>query len=303
MGKLARTRTRIGVGAVSVSSAAVELMIAQSLSDLRKYPENLHVCIVGAGKMSRLLLLALFSKHPDIHVTLVNRSVENARALLEEVSPRGGSSAVVAPAEDMLDVIRQSDVVITATGSRTPIISAGDLRGLKRNLMLVYIAMPRNIASDCDQVEGVSSYTVDDLKKVQEANNKARESEVLKAKVLIEEQAHNFKLWQQSQGAVPYLAALQDMAEKIRITQTSKASKRLKDLPLKERHAVDKLSRNIIDQLFQPIYYSMKHEEHIDSKKRKILGLKKIFDLEPLYKRNHLLLSGAGQKKLATVTA
>merc|ERR1719261_921174 len=99
-------------------------MIANSLGDLRKYPENLHVCIVGAGKMSRLLLLALFSKYPDIRLTLVNRSVENARALLEEVAPRGGSNAGVAPADEMMDVIRQSDVVFTATGSATPIIRA-----------------------------------------------------------------------------------------------------------------------------------------------------------------------------------
>lgn len=303
MGKLARTRTRIGVGAVSVSSAAVELMMAKSLGDLRKYPENLHVCIVGAGKMSRLLLLALFSKYPDIRVTLVNRSVENAKALLEQVAPRGGSNADVAPADEMMDVIRQSDVVFTATGSATPIITADDLQGVDRSLMLVDIAVPRNVASDCDEADGVFSYSVDDLKKIQEANNKARESEVLKAKELIEEQAHNFKLWQHSQGAVPYLAALQDMAERIRVKQTEKASKGLKALPEKERQVVDKLSRNIIDDLFRPIYYSMKDEENVSSKKTKILGMKKIFGLEPLYKRNQHLLSGVDSKKLSTVSA
>jgi glutamyl-tRNA reductase len=303
MGKLARTRTQIGVGAVSVSSAAVELVMARSLGDVRKYPENLHVCIVGAGKMSRLLLLALFSKYPEIRLTLVNRSVENARALLEEVAPRGGRNAVVAHADEMLDVIRQSDVVITATGSSTPIIKAADLEGMDRNLMLIDIAVPRNIASECDQVDGVKSYTVDDLKKIQEANNKARESEVLKAKSIIEEQAHNFRLWQQSQGAVPYLAALQEMAENVRVAQTARASKKLKDLHAKEKEAVDDLSRSIISQLFRPIYYAMQDEEQMSSKKTKILGLKKIFGLEPYYKRNRQLFSGIEAKQLAAVDA
>merc|ERR1719171_2823978 len=206
-------------------------MIAKSLGDLKKYPENCNVCIVGAGKMSRLLLLALFSKYPDINVTLVNRSVENAKLLLEEVSARGGRNAVASSSDEMWDVIRQSDVVFTATGSSMPIIEARDLQDINRNLMLIDIAVPRNIASDCDQVEGVSSYTVDDLKKIQEENNKARESEVLKAKELIEQQAHNFKLWQQSQGAVPYLAALQAMAERVRVTQTERATKRFTDMP------------------------------------------------------------------------
>jgi len=306
MGKLARTQTRIGHGAVSVSSAAVELMIAKSLGDLKKYPENCNVCIVGAGTMSRLLLLALFSKYPDIKLTLVNRSVENAEALLEDadVKRRGGCNASVASTERMWDVIKESDVVFTATGSATPIIDADGLQDIDRSLMLVDIALPRNVASDCDQLEGVSSYTVDDLKKIQDANNKARESEVVKAKELIEEQAHNFQLWQQSQGAVPYLAALQAMAEDVRLAHLEKASKKgLREMKDKERKAVDKLSRNIIDQLFRPIYSSMHDEEHISSKKTKILGLKKIFRLEPLYKRNHQLLGGTKTKELAAVSA
>lgn len=294
MGKLVRTRTRIGVGAVSVSSAAVEMMMAKSLGDLRKYPENLHVCVIGAGKMSRLLLLALFSKYPDIHLTLVNRSQENAHALLKEVAPRGGLNADIAPLDKMFDVIAQSDCVVTAASTDTPIISAADLQGLDRKLMLIDIAVPRNVDSDCDQVDGVHSYSVDDLKKIQEANNKARETEVVKAKQLIGEQVRNFKLWQHSQGAVPYLAALQDMAEKIRKEQTAKASKKLKGLHAQERQAVDKLTRNMLDDLFRPIYYSMKDEEQVQSKKTKILGLKKIFGLEPMYKRNHHLLKGGG---------
>merc|ERR1719235_228119 len=300
MGKLVRTRTRIGVGAVSVSSAAVELMIAKTLGDLRKYPANCHVCVIGAGKMSRLLLLALFSKHPDIRLTLVNRSEDNARALLEEVdvARRGGANADVAPLDQMWDVIGKSDVVFTAASTPAPIISADDFKGLDRKLMLVDIAVPRNVDANCDEVEGVSSYSVDDLKKIQEANNKARESEVLKAKDLIKEQVDNFKLWQHSQGAVPYLAALQSMAEKIRLETCAKASRKLKDLPVREKQAVDKLSRNIIDELFRPIYYSMKDDEHISSKKTKILGLKKIFGLEPLYKRNQSLHRGDDQKEL-----
>jgi len=306
MGKLARTRTRIGVGAVSVSSAAVELMMAKAVGDVRKDPENLNVCVVGAGKMSRLLLLALFSKYPDIKLTLVNRSVENAQALLDEemVSQRGGCNATVAGCDEMMDVIRQSDVVFTASGYDKPFIAADDLQGMDRKLMLIDIAVPRNVDPSCDQVEGVHSYSVDDLKLIQDANNEARRSEVLKAKELIDEQAHNFKLWQHSQGAVPYLAALQVMAEKIRESSTERASKRLKDLDVKERQAVDKLGRNIIDQMLRPIYYSMKDEEHISIKKNKILGLKKIFDLEPLYKRNRdLLLNGDAPKKLTAVSA
>jgi len=238
--------------------------------------------------MSRLLLIALFSKHPDIKVTLVNRSVDNAEALLEEVRNRGGVNAKVAPMTDMWDVIHQSDVVFTATGSKEPIIMADKLQNLERKLMLVDISVPRNVATDCTEVEGVASYSVDDLKQIVQANAAKRQSEVDKAKRLIGREVGKFKVWQASQGAVPYLAALQSMAEQIRQNETEKMARNLRGLHEKEKEAVDKLTRHIIDQLFRPIYYSMKDEEEIGVKKNKIWALKSMFKLEPEYKRRLL---------------
>mmetsp|Transcript_143731 Transcript_143731/g.400619 ORF Transcript_143731/g.400619 Transcript_143731/m.400619 type:complete len:708 (-) Transcript_143731:103-2226(-) len=296
-GKLVRTRTKIGKGSVSVSSAAVELMMSKVFHDLRKHSSNVHACIIGAGKMARLLLIALYSKHPDIQLTLVNRSVDKAQALLDEVSNRGGSRATVAPATEMWDVVRNSDVVFTATGSKEPIITKADLHSLERNLMLIDISVPLNIAPDCAEVERVTSYTVDDLKKVVQANAEKRQSEVLKAKRFIAEEVNKYKLWQASQGAVPYLAALKSMAEGIRLAETDKMSKKLNGLDEKERAAVDKLTRHIIDQLFRPIYYSMKDDEEINAKKNKIWALKSMFKLEPEYKRR-LLPQGATPAQL-----
>lgn len=295
MGKLARTRTKIGKGSVSVSSAAVELMMARSLADLRKYSNKVEVCILGAGKMSRLLLLALFSKQPDIRVTLVNRSVQNAQAVLadEMVKGRGGSNSQVAPMTEMWDVIKRSDVVFTATASEEPIIRPDDLRSVDRPLMLIDISVPRNVANGCGDIDGVFSYSVDDLKKVVQANADKRQSEVLKTKRLIEDEVTKFKVWQASQGAVPYLAALQAMAENIRRMETEKMSQKLKGLHEKEREAVDKLTRHIVDQLFRPIYYSMKEEEEIEAKKDKIWALKSMFNLEPQYKRGLLTQAAA----------
>ncbi|CAE8740660.1 unnamed protein product [Polarella glacialis] len=299
IGKIVRTKTKIGKGSVSVSSAAVELMMSKTMLDLRKHSNKVHICIIGAGKMSRLLLLALFSKEPGIDVTLVNRSVEKAQAVLDDdlVKARGGSNAKVAGLDEMWDVMKRSDVVFTATGSRDPIIFPKDLQGRDRNLMLVDISVPLNVGGGCEDVSGVTSYSVDDLKKVVQANAEKRQSEVLKAKKFITEEVSKFQVWQASQGAVPYLAALQDMAENIRRVETEKMSRNLKGLHEDERKAVDKLTKHIVDQLFRPIYYSMKEDEEVDAKKDKIWALKNMFRLEPLYKRG-LLTEGtpsAGQ--------
>jgi glutamyl-tRNA reductase len=197
IGKLARTHTGIGQGCVSVSSAAVELMILKAANDLQKNPEDLDVSIIGAGCMSKRLLQALYGKLPNIRLSLVNRNMDNARALLSEVACKDGAchATEVVPLERMRDVIRESDVVITASSSETPIISADDLQGINRKLMLVDIAVPRNVHSNVFEVEGVHSYSVDDLAKIQEANNKARQAEVLKTNVLIDEQLQKFQEW------------------------------------------------------------------------------------------------------------
>merc|ERR1712176_488011 len=111
----------------------------------------------------------------------------------------------------MWDAIFQSDVVVAATSSKDPIINALDLQNLSKKLMLVDICVPRNVAADCGDVDKVTSYDVDDLKKVVAANAEKRKSEVSKAKILIKEEAKRFRLWQSSQGAVPYITALQTM--------------------------------------------------------------------------------------------
>jgi glutamyl-tRNA reductase len=172
----------------------VELMMEKTLNDLQKDPDNLHVSVVGAGIMAKRLLQVLYKKLPNVHITLVNRNMENARALVEEVAPKDGRTDIV-PLERMRNAIRRSDVVFTASGSETPLISADDLQGLDSKLMLVDISVPRNVHSNAAQVEGVHSYSVDDLKKIQEKNNEARQAEVLKANALIEEQLQKFEQW------------------------------------------------------------------------------------------------------------
>jgi len=287
IGKQVRTHTKIGKGSVSVSSAAVELMMSRSIHDLHKKAEKLKVCIVGAGRMTRLLLLALFSKYPDIKVTVVNRSTENAEALLKDdmVARRGGSNASVASMDDMWEVIEDSDVVLTATASKDTIINPEDLQNLKHNLMLIDISLPRNVHADCGEVEGVASYSVDDLKKVGQANSEKRQLEVIPARRLIEKEVRKFRVWQTSQGAAPYFLAMQTWADEIRKDEKEKATRKLQNLTTKQWESVDKMTKHILDQVFRPIFSCMKTVEESDVKRSKIWALKEMFGLRPEYKR------------------
>ncbi|CAE7521420.1 unnamed protein product [Symbiodinium sp. CCMP2592] len=87
------------------------------------------------------------------------------------------------------------------------------------------------------------------------------------------------------------------MAERIRKQETEKLAHKLKGINEKEREAVEKLTRHIVDQIFRPIYYSMKEDEAMEEKKDKIWALKNMFKLEPVYKRG-LLTEGKTKGQL-----
>ena len=133
-------KTDIGTGAVSISSAAVEL-VQQKVENLSNYK----VAIIGAGKMSRLLVTHLLAKGSK-DITLVNRSEKRAKELAK------GYPQIEIPIHlmpDMMDVIAKSDIVFTSTGATQPILDRGKLEevlGTDKSLMLVDISVPLNVA-------------------------------------------------------------------------------------------------------------------------------------------------------------
>lgn len=289
MGKTVRTDTKISKGAVSVSSAAAELVFKRCKTDVYKPEASLKVCVVGAGKMSRLLLIHILSKHPQSKILLVNRSVANAQSLIDNVTKGKQCNCEAVPLENMWEAIDKSDVAFLATSAKEPIITAEALQkreqiGDAGNLMLVDICVPRNVATDCAEVAGVHSYDVDDLKKVVQANTESRMTEIIKAKEMIGKSIVDYRVWQCSQGAVPYLVSLQKFAENIRQNEKGRVSKMLKKLNKKESEAVEKLTQGIIRQLLFPLYQSVKAKEGAQEKRNKILALKNLFQLEPEYK-------------------
>ena len=96
---------------------------------------------------------------------------------------------------------------------------------------------------------GVFSYNVDDLKAVVERNTAKRRREMLEAENILREELSKYRLWQQSLGAIPTIAKLQEKAENMRLEELSKASKKLSNLSAKDMDAVDRLSKGIIAKL------------------------------------------------------
>ena len=151
-GKRVRSETAISKGSVSISSAAVELSEMLSAPDLKLPFAEARLAVVGAGKMTRLLITHLASRGLE-RITIVNRSKGSAQELADQFPD---VEIEIKLMEDLWDVIAKSDIVYTATSAVDYIVDKNRLEenGLAggKPLMLVDIAVPRNVGTDCKEV-------------------------------------------------------------------------------------------------------------------------------------------------------
>ncbi|KAA8528402.1 hypothetical protein F0562_035757 [Nyssa sinensis] len=250
VGKRVRTETNIAAGAVSVSSAAVELA-------LMKLPESSHsiarMLVIGAGKMGKLVIKHLVAKGCT-KMVVVNRSEERVAVIREELKD---VEIIYKPLTEMLNCAAEADVVFTSTASETPLFlkehvtdlpAVGtDVGGLR---LFIDISVPRNVGSCVSDLKTAKVYNVDDLKEVVAANKEDRLRKAMEAQAIIAEESKQFEAWRDSLETVPTIKKLRAYAERIRVAELDKClSKMGDDISKKTRRAVDDLSRGIVNKL------------------------------------------------------
>lgn len=283
-GKRVRSETGISKGAVSISSAAAEFTAMKIADDcgILSGLESANVCIIGAGKMARLLLVHLETQGVQ-KVTIVNRSKERVIELQAEFP---GIQIELELMDKMWDVIKNADVVYPSTASTTTIIDPQPLKealvGRNRpgGIQFVDISVPRNVHPDCSAVPGVFSYNVDDLKAVVERNTAKRRREMVEAEGILREELEKYRLWQQSLGAIPTIAKLQEKAETLRVEELSKASKKFSNLTPKDLEAVDRLSKGIVAKLLHGPMNHLRQQKEGDATRAAIQQVQQAFQLD-----------------------
>jgi glutamyl-tRNA reductase len=202
-GKRVRTETEIGSSRVSVPSVAVDL----ALSVLGGLAER-HVVILGAGETSELTARALAEQGAGT-IFVANRHADRALSLAQRF---GGS---VVGLDGLPDQLLRADIVLSSTSSPHPIVGREELelvmaerRG--RPLLLIDIAVPRDIDSGCGDLEGVSLYDIDDLQAVVARNLDTRASEIPRAQEIVEEEIQRFARWLGQLDTLPTVSALRE---------------------------------------------------------------------------------------------
>lgn len=243
-GKKARTETAIGRNAASIGSAAVEAA-RQRFGDLT----SARVLLVGAGKMGELTAKSLLDRGAS-EIAVVGHTIERAQRLAMSC----GSMATLTQLEDGL---RTCDIVISGTSAPHYIVLKQHVeRAIEarqgRPLLIVDIAIPRDVEPESADVPGVTVLNIDDLEGIVQTNLNERLSEADNVRQIIADGLLQFSEWMNVKRVVPTITALIRHADEIRDEELARSSDVLGRLSQEDRRRVEALTRAIQKKLLHP---------------------------------------------------
>jgi glutamyl-tRNA reductase len=241
-GKRVRSETAISEGRNSVASVAVDLAL-DTLGDLA----DRDVLIVGAGETAELTAQALHERGVAT-LFVANRRRERAQALA-----RRFAGATVAFDELPVQLAR-ADIVVASTSSPHALIEAEDLAAVMRSrpdrpLLLIDLAVPRDVDPSCAELPGVTVANIDDLRSVVERHRLVRRAEARKAEGIVEEEIQVFAGWLGSLEVVPTIAALREHGDEIVRGVLAENELKWESLSERDRARVEAIARTVANRL------------------------------------------------------
>ena len=238
VGKRVRTETKIAFSSVSVSSAAVDLAI-NILGDL----STAKILVVGAGHMSELTARHLIDKGAKT-IIVSNRNFDHAHELAEKFN------GIAIPYREMFNQASEADIIITSTGAPHYVLTAENLGPLltertNRPLILIDIAVPRDVDPALGDMQGVTVYNIDDLENVVDMNKSFRTNEAKIAEAIIEEEIAALKERLRYYTMRPVMVQLHDKMNFLRQKVLKKAFIKMPDLTDRERRIIDLMTQRI----------------------------------------------------------
>jgi len=241
-GKRVRHETAIGAGVVSVASVAVELA-REAVVDLNAR----RALLIGAGDVAETTAAALVESGVR-ELVVANRTVSTARRLAERIGGEGVGF------DRLPQELSGADIVISSTDAPHPILGHNDVEQAMRSrpgrpMVLIDIAVPRDLEPEIGAVPGVRLYDIDDLERVVEGNLNGRMREAEQAEVIVLGEARRFTEWRRALSVAPTIGSLRGIAETIRAGEVAKLAAHWESLSDVDRERVDQLTRSIVNKL------------------------------------------------------
>jgi glutamyl-tRNA reductase len=270
-GKRVRTETAIGERHLSLPSVAVALAREQ-LGDL----DARQVVIIGTGETSELTARAL-AESGALAVFVATRRRDRALSLARRY---GGSSVSF---DELPEALTTADIVVSATASPHLLLEVDEVAQVMaqrrgRPLLLIDLAVPRDIDAACGQLDGVTLRDIDDLQAVAERNRRVRQAEARRAEGIIEQEIQQFAVWLGSLEVLPTLAALRAHATEIAEQVVAENDGKWESASPRDRARIDAVARAVVNRLLHEPTARMK-EMHDDRVHARMALVRDLFGL------------------------
>jgi glutamyl-tRNA reductase len=272
-GKRARSQTGITKRGVSVPSVAVELA-QRTLGDL----SSRLVLVVGAGETAELTARALAARGVE-PAFIANRRYDRAIGLAQ----RFGGRAI--RFEDLPEQMAEADIVVASTSSPHHVIERDELAQVMsarsgRQLLLIDLAVPRDVHPDCRDLDGVGLFDMDDLQTLVERNASGREAEGRRAENILRSELASFERWIASQNVVPTIAAMRARADEIAAGVLAENEHRFQSLSEADRNRVRAMARAIASRLLHEPTLRLKRSSGEEDAYLYVTALRELFGLD-----------------------
>jgi len=274
VGKRVRSETGIARGTTSVSGAAVALA-ASHLGGL----QDRRILVLGAGEMGEGMAVALAGSPGVAEVIVANRTRSKAQGLAARV---GGRAAGF---DEIPGALAEVDVLLTSTTSPTHVITTDDIIGVLeqrrgRPLLVVDIAIPRDVEPGVAALDGVTVLDLDDLRAFAQAGLEERRREVARVRGIIDDEVVDYLNETVARDVAPTVAALHARAEDVRAAELARFKARLDRLGDHDRETVEALTRGIVAKLLHEPSVQLKAAAASPRGERLAEALRSLFDLD-----------------------
>ena len=271
--KHVRASSAIGERRVSVASVAVELAL-KIFSDF----SDKTVMIIGAGEMGELTMRHMMEKGISA-VIVANRTYEKAVELARQYD------GMAIKYDGFVDNMHRADVVISTSGAPHYIIHPKQLPPVlrarrNRPILLIDIAVPRDVHPDVEQIDNVYLYNVDDLQKVVNENIAFREKELEHCSVILDAETDKFMAWLETLDVGSVIKHFRQAVNEIRESELERALNKLEGLSERDRREVEYLTERIVNKILNQPTQALKRQVSHGGGYRYVEALKELFGLK-----------------------
>mgnify|MGYP001262633109 FL=1 len=247
VGKKVRTSTSISEGCITPGQAALRLA-RDILGDLN----GKKALLIGSGTVAGLAAKA-FIENDLRNFTVINRTTESAEAMLEKIRPGSGvlDADVLPLSTDIVSTLASTDVLISSTSSTDSLITREQVQAAQEQrgsapLVIIDLAVPRDIDPESNKIDGIHLFNIDDLNKVIQGNLAKRHDQFSRAEEIVRKQLDVFY------GQLNYLnidPVIRHLIERFEIIRTGELQNSMGDFPVELHETVDKLTRRLVNKL------------------------------------------------------